>query len=108
VLKSAADEDLVHACRAVLRGEEFQFPGRAVPSAGRSGSAPPTREPLSHRELEIVKLIAEGHSAREIAGILHISEKTVDRHRGNVFAKLGLSDRVALTRYAIRHGLIEA
>lgn len=108
VLKSEADEALVHACRAVVRGEPFQYPrGARTATAGPRPTQPAT-EPLSPRELEVVKLIAEGHSGREIAGILHISEKTVDRHRGNVFAKLGLSDRVALTRYAIRQGLIEA
>ena len=66
-----------------------------------------TSEPLSPRELEVVKLIAEGYTSREIAEELVISEKTVDRHRSNVLEKLGMRDRVELTRYAIRRGLVE-
>jgi DNA-binding NarL/FixJ family response regulator len=64
-------------------------------------------DPLSPRETEVVKLIAEGHSTREIADVLVISEKTVDRHRANVLAKLGMRNRVDITRYAIRRGLTE-
>ncbi|MBD0282687.1 MAG: response regulator transcription factor, partial [Thermoleophilaceae bacterium] len=64
-------------------------------------------DPLSPRESEIVKLIAEGHTSREIADTLVISEKTVERHRANVLEKLGMRDRVELTRYAIRRGLVE-
>ena len=60
------------------------------------------------RELEVVKLIAEGHTSEEIFGILHISKKTVDRHRANMLEKLGMRNRVELTRYAIRRGLVEA
>jgi DNA-binding NarL/FixJ family response regulator len=64
-------------------------------------------DPLSPRETEIVKLVAEGYSSMEIGELLHISDKTVERHRANVLDKLGLRDRVALTRYAIRRGLVE-
>ena len=68
----------------------------------------PVREdPLTPREQEVVKLVAEGHSNKQIAEMLVISEKTVERHRANMMEKLGMRDRVALTRYAIRHGLIE-
>jgi DNA-binding NarL/FixJ family response regulator len=69
--------------------------------------AGPPRDPLTRREHEIVKLIADSHTGREIAGALMISEKTVERHRANILLKLGLRDRVALTRYAIRRGLVE-
>jgi len=62
---------------------------------------------LTTRELEVVRLIASGHTAKEIAAMLFISPKTVDVHRGHVLKKLGLRDRVALTRYAIKCGLIE-
>ena len=62
---------------------------------------------LTPREEEIVKLIAEGNSSKEIADTLVISVKTVDRHRANVLAKLGMRDRLDLTRYAIRAGLVE-
>ena len=97
VLKTAAHHDLVEGCRAVLRGDEFGARARVAVAA----------DALTPREQEVVKLIAEGHSGREIAEILHISEHTVERHRGNVLEKLGLRDRVALTRYAMRRGLIE-
>lgn len=56
----------------------------------------------------MLKLITDGYSSRDIANTLGISVKTVDRHRTNLLAKLGLQDRVALTRYAIRAGLIES
>jgi DNA-binding NarL/FixJ family response regulator len=112
VLKSAAEHDLVTACRAALRGEPFLYP-RAVGAlirdvvsrAERGEDVPP--HALSPRETEVVKLIAEGHTSREIGEILAISEHTVERHRANVLEKLGLRDRVALTRYAVRRGLVE-
>ncbi len=110
VLKSAAHEDLVAACRAVLRGEPFVYP-TAVAALVREylegGADSVPADPLTPRETEVVKLIAEGHTSREIGAVLFISEKTVDRHRANVLEKLGLRDRVALTRYAVRRGLIE-
>ena len=69
----------------------------------------PVREdPLTLREQEVVKLVAEGYTNKRIAETLVISEKTVERHRANILEKLGMRDRVELTRYAIRHGLIEA
>ena len=112
VLKSVADRELVEACRATMRGEPFLYPGavkalvREYLQRARQGE-PVSDDPLTPRESEIVKLVAEGYSSREIAHTLTISEKTVERHRANVLEKLGLRDRVALTRYAIRWGLIE-
>jgi DNA-binding NarL/FixJ family response regulator len=112
VLKSAADRDLVEACRATMRGEPFIYPA-AVTALIRdhlekeSDGAQP-REVLTPRELEVLKLIAEAHSSKEIAQILVISIKTVERHRANILEKLGMRDRVQLTRYAIRRGLVEA
>jgi DNA-binding NarL/FixJ family response regulator len=112
VLKSVADRDLVEACRAAMRGEPFLYPG-AVTSLIRSyldragqGEAVPERA-ITDREEEILKLVAEGHSSKEIADLLVISIKTVERHRSNLMAKLGMKDRLELTRYAIRAGLIE-
>jgi DNA-binding NarL/FixJ family response regulator len=64
-------------------------------------------EPLTPREQEVLKLIAEAHTNREISQILHLSEKTVESHRGNLLRKLGMRDRVELVRYAIRRGLVE-
>jgi DNA-binding NarL/FixJ family response regulator len=110
VLKSSVDRDLVGACRAALRGEPFLYPA-AVTTLIRSHVerrvADPAHDPLSPREQEVVKLIAEGLSGRDIAGRLGISPRTVERHRANVLDKLGLQDRVEVTRYAIRRGLIE-
>jgi DNA-binding NarL/FixJ family response regulator len=112
VLKSAADRDLVEACRAALRGEPFLYPSgvaaliRDFLDRARDGEESP-RDPLTPRELEIVKLIAEAHSTAEIAELLSISPRTVERHRENLMGKLGMRDRVELTRYAIRRGLVE-
>ena len=112
VLKSVADRDLVDACRAALRGESFLYPGtesarvRDYLERLRRGERRP-RAVLTPREDQVVKLIAEGHSTREIARELTISVNTVERHRENVLAKLGMRDRTELTRYAIRVGLIE-
>jgi DNA-binding NarL/FixJ family response regulator len=111
VLKSAAVSDLLEASRAALRGEVFLYPRdlRTLAESyrdalARGESQPP--EALSDRELEVLKLVAEGRSSTDIARILVISPRTVARHRANMLAKLGMSDRVELTRYAIRRGLV--
>ncbi|GAA0609794.1 response regulator transcription factor [Sporichthya brevicatena] len=112
VLKSVADQDLISACRAAMRGEPFVYAGalsvlvRDVLDRNRRGEPLPGGA-LTPREDEVVKLIAEGHSNKEIAEALTISVKTVERHRANILAKLGMRDRTELTRYAIRAGLIE-
>jgi DNA-binding NarL/FixJ family response regulator len=112
VLKSAAEHDLVTACHAALRGEPFLYPNalRALirDHLERTGRGEVGLEgPLTPRETEVVKLIAEGHTSREIGQLLNISDKTVERHRASVLEKLGLRDRVALTLYAVRRGLVE-
>ena len=112
VLKSVADRDLLEACRAAMRGEPFLYPGaitalmRDYLDRARRGEGVPA-EILTVREEEVLKLVAEGHSSKEIAEKLVISAKTVERHRSNMLHKLGLRDRLDLTRYAIRAGLIE-
>ncbi|GAA1248251.1 response regulator transcription factor [Streptomyces javensis] len=112
VLKSVADRDLVAACRAAMRNEPFLYPGavtaliRNYLDRVRHGEEDPDQL-LTPREEEVLKLVAEGHSSKEIAEILFISVKTVHRHRANLLQKLGLHDRLELTRYAIRAGLIE-
>jgi len=112
VLKSAVDRDLVEACRAAMRGEPFLYPGgvralmREYIERARAGEALNT-EMLTPREEEIVKLVAEAHTNEEIGEMLFISKKTVERHRANILEKLGMRDRVELTRYAIRRGLTQ-
>ncbi len=112
VLKSVADRDLVEACRAAVRDEPFLYAGaitalvRDYLQGHRDGDAGPGSI-LTAREEEILKLVAEGHSSRDIADTLVISIKTVDRHRANILQKLGMRDRLELTRFAIRAGLVE-
>lgn len=112
VLKSVADRDLVAACRAAMHNEPFLYPGavtaliRNYLDRVRHGEEDPDHL-VTPREEEVLKLVAEGHSSKDIAGILFISVKTVHRHRANLLHKLGLRDRLELTRYAIRAGLIE-
>jgi DNA-binding NarL/FixJ family response regulator len=111
VVKKAAHRDLVEACRASVRGEPFLYPGavsalvKEYLRRAHSGEEP--RDPLTPRETEVIKLVAESYTNRQIAESLVISEKTVDRHRANILDKLGMRDRVELTRYAIRNGLVE-
>ena len=110
VLKTVADKELVEACRAAMRGEPFLSPP-AIAALMRSYLDDPERRPespLTPREREVVKLIAEAHTTDQIAELLTISPRTVERHRENILARLGMRDRVELTRWAIRHGLIEA
>ena len=112
VLKSVVDRDLIEACRAAMRGEPFLYPGavnaliRGYLDRAKDGQKIPNKA-ITDREEEILKLVAEGHSSKEIARMLVISAKTVERHRANLLHKLGLKDRLELTRYAIRAGLIE-
>jgi DNA-binding NarL/FixJ family response regulator len=111
VLKSDADQDMVEAVRRTMRGQSFLYPS-AVSTlvkdfVERGGPGDAEFEVLTPRELQVLKLIAEAHTSKEIAKELVISVKTVERHRQNILDKLGMSDRVELTRYAIRRGLIQ-
>jgi DNA-binding NarL/FixJ family response regulator len=109
VLKSSADRDIVDACRATMRGESFLYPsalGALVREAVERGRDEQF-DVLTPRELEVLKLIAEALTSKEIAATLFISAKTVERHRANILKKLGMRDRVELTRFAIRRGLIQ-
>ena len=110
VLKRDVDQSLLDAIRAVHRGEAFLTNAveRSLIREWMSDSAKGPEEPLSPREQEVLKLIAEAHTNREIADTLHLAEKTVESHRANILRKLGMRDRVELVRYAVRRGLIEA
>jgi DNA-binding NarL/FixJ family response regulator len=108
VLKSGADRDLVDACRAAMRGEPFLYPAAVTRLIADLLARPEEpADPLTPRELQVVKLIAEAQTTEQIAQVLTISQRTVERHRENIMGKLGMRDRVELTRYAIRRGLIE-
>jgi DNA-binding NarL/FixJ family response regulator len=109
VLKREADQDLVAALHAVARGEPFLTNNaeRTLIRRWMEEGADGPREPLTAREEQIVKLVAEACTNAQIAETLHVSEKTVESHRANVLRKLGMRDRVELVRYAIRRGLVE-
>jgi DNA-binding NarL/FixJ family response regulator len=112
VLKSGADTDIVDACRAAMRGDSYLYPSAITTLVRdyveRGGRGEEQFDVLTPRELEVLKLIAEAHTSKQIADALFISIKTVERHRQNILDKLGMRDRVELTRYAIRRGLIQA
>jgi DNA-binding NarL/FixJ family response regulator len=111
VLKSGADTDIVDAVRAAMRGDSYLYPSAVTTLVRdyveRGGRGEEQFDVLTPRELEVLKLIAEANTSKEIADKLFISIKTVDRHRQNILEKLGMSDRVELTRYAIRRGLVQ-
>ena len=111
VLKSGADTDIVDAVRAAMRGDSYLYPSAVTTLVRdyveRGGRGEEQFDVLTPRELEVLKLIAEAHTSKEIAQQLFISIKTVERHRQNILDKLGMRDRVELTRYAIRRGLIQ-
>jgi DNA-binding NarL/FixJ family response regulator len=109
VLKTVADRDLVEACRSALRGEPFLYPPtiRAVVRSYLDKPEQTIGAPLSVREQEVAKLVAEAYTTERIADLLSISPRTVERHRENIMGKLGMRDRVELTRWAMRQGLIE-
>jgi DNA-binding NarL/FixJ family response regulator len=110
VLKREVDTALLDAIRAVSRGEAFLTNAveRSLIREWMSDDAEGPDEPLTNREQEVLKLIAEAHTNKEIAETLHLAEKTVESHRANILRKLGMRDRVELVRYAIKRGLIEA
>lgn len=108
VLKTQADSDLLDAVNAARRGEPFLSPqAQQALINDVLGDNGENHRQLSPREEEVVRLVAEGHTNREIAAILGLAEKTAENHRSNAMRKLGMRDRVELVRYAIRRGLVE-
>ena len=112
ISKGVAASELTSAIRSVYRGDSFLSPSiarllvedyREIARAGKSRDA---SEQLTDREREILKLLAEGHSTREIAQMLVISPKTVERHKTNLMAKLDIHNRLDLFKYALRKGII--
>jgi two-component system response regulator NreC len=112
VIKRAAQEDLIHAIRVVARGDLYVHPAmtRALFSeAPSNGSSYVSEvETLTLREIEVLQLLAKGYTNRQIAEHLHLSPRTVEGHRANLSAKLGLRSRVELVEYAEQHGLMKS
>jgi two-component system, NarL family, response regulator NreC len=108
VLKSQVVNDLVHAIRQVSRGGFYLSPGvsQAVVEAYRSRSERPS-DPLSIRERQVLQLIAEGKSTKDVASLLGISVKTAESHRSRLMKKLDIHETASLVRYAVRRGLIQ-
>lgn len=112
LLKRAVAEELLLAVRAVSRGDTFLSPEVAGPILTGLVDAPPRLkdlgplDQLTSREREVLQLIAEGHTNRAIAAHLHLSEKTVEKHRGHLMAKLKVHETAGLVRFAIKHGLV--
>ena len=107
VIKTQAAEDLFQAIREVRRGGIYVSPGisAAVVQALRAAAGP--RQPLTHREREVLQLLVEGKGTKQIAGVLEISVKTAEFHRTRIMKKLDIHETAGLVRYAIRTGLIE-
>jgi len=104
LFKDAAHLELIEAVRAAAAGEQHLAPAVA---AGLKDGAGNEERVLSPRETDVLKLMALGHTNREIAEQLSLSVRTVETHRAHIQQKLGLSSRPELTRYALAHGLIE-
>lgn len=109
VLKSQAANDLVHAIQQVSRGHFYLSPGvsRAVVEAYRTKSQMPV-DPLTTRERQVLQLIAEGRSTKDVASLLGISVKTAESHRTRLMQKLDIHETATLVRYAVRRGLVQA
>jgi two-component system, NarL family, response regulator NreC len=109
VLKTKAASELVQALRAVCRGEMFltQSISRTIVQAFLQNTPVPGN-PISDRERQVLQLVAEGKTTKEIASLLGISVKTAESHRSNLMEKLNIHDTAGLVRYAIRIGLIES
>jgi NarL family two-component system response regulator LiaR len=108
LLKDSQPEDLITAIRNVYRGEPFLHPSiarKVLEELSHPAGSPPTPEPLTERELEVLQLVAQGLSNQEIAERLVIGDATVRTHIGNIFSKLHLANRVQAALYALRKGL---
>ena len=108
VLKSQTVPDMIQAIRDVHRGKLYLSPAIAdiVVGAYRQQGGP-SRDPLTPREREVLQLVAEGRSTKEVAGTLGITVKTAESHRSRLMVKLGIHEIAGLVRYAVRHGLIQ-
>jgi two-component system response regulator NreC len=110
VIKRAVESELINAIRAVAAGDFYVHPALTHALLGRTGRSPAgaSAENLTPREREVLQLIAQGYTNRQIAELLHLSTRTVESHRANLRAKLNLDSRVELVRYAAEQGLLNA
>lgn len=106
VLKEAADVELVRAVRMAADGRTYLQPELGARLAAESSAAAEAFDGLTHRELDVLRLIALGHTNAEIASLLFLSVRTVESHRASMLQKLGVSSRAQLVRYALDHGLV--
>lgn len=111
IVKRAVESELISAIQAVYRGDIYIHPAmtRALlkdVSPSLVTDQEPT-EPLSPREVEVLRLVADGHTNRQVAEMLHVSVRTVESHRANLMGKLNLSSPAQLVRYALEHGLLD-
>jgi len=109
VLKKQAASDLLQAIKEVQAGAVYVSPGmsRALVDAVRTNTEMRS-DLLTGREREVLQLVAEGHTSKEIASVLDVSVKTAETHRANIMNKLDIHETAGLVRYAIRHGMVEA
>jgi DNA-binding NarL/FixJ family response regulator len=109
VVKTQASKELVHAIRAVRAGQSYLSPtvSSFVVSGYLSGAQAPVH-PLTPRERQVLQLVAEGKTSKEVAEVMSISAKTVESYRSRLIEKLGVRDTVGLVKYAIRHGMVQA
>jgi len=108
VVKTQAAEDLVSAIREVARGEIYLSPGVSrVFVEGYLAQVAPASEPLTPRERQVLQLVAEGKTSKEIASLLDLTVKTAESYRSRIMEKLDIHDTASLVRYAIRRGIIE-
>ena len=109
VLKTQAAEDLISAIREILRGETYLSPGVAASVVDAFlENTDETADPLTARERQILQLVAEGNTTKEIARLLNVSFKTAESHRNHIMKKLDIHEVAGLVRYAIRKGLLHA
>ena len=109
VLKTQAAEDLISAIREILRGETYLSPGVAASVVDAFlENTDETADPLTARERQILQLVAEGNTTKEIARLLSVSFKTAESHRNHIMKKLDIHEVAGLVRYAIRKGLLHA
>jgi len=110
LLKDSTPQELIHAIHTVNSGESTLHPTVArklIEELNREPELPLTEEPLTERELQVLRLIARGFSNREIAGQLHLSERTVGKYTSNILDKLHLANRTQAALYALRKGITD-